>query len=115
MNGHVEVVRLEVVSHFSEALQTVFPHCLLKAKRLPGFTALLSFVKKKKNIIVNTDNTLKKKHINLEWIVNTIFAINSLISSFLRDFDGLTSATHFGQRQSPLGTSCRGGMRQKVW
>lgn len=41
MNGHVEVVRLEVVSHFSEALQSVLSHSLLEAKRLPRLTAFL--------------------------------------------------------------------------
>lgn len=41
MNRHVEIVRLELVSHFSKALEAVFPHCLLKAKCFPGLTALL--------------------------------------------------------------------------
>lgn len=41
MNRHVEIVRLELVGHFSKALETVLPHCLLKAKCLPGLTALL--------------------------------------------------------------------------
>lgn len=41
MNWHVEIVRLEVVSHLSKALQSVLPHSLLKPKCLSGFTALL--------------------------------------------------------------------------
>lgn len=41
MNRHVEIVRLEVVSHFSKALERVLPHSLLKAKCLPGLTAFL--------------------------------------------------------------------------
>lgn len=41
MNRHVEVVRLELVGHFSKALETVLPHCLLKAECLSGLTALL--------------------------------------------------------------------------
>lgn len=41
MHRHVEVVRLEVVSHFPEALEGVLSHRLLKAKCLPRFTALL--------------------------------------------------------------------------
>lgn len=41
MNRHVEVVGLELISHFSKALETVLPHCLLEAKCLPGLTALL--------------------------------------------------------------------------
>ena len=41
MNRHVEVVRLELVSHFSKTLETVLSHCLLEAKCLSGLTALL--------------------------------------------------------------------------
>lgn len=41
MNRHVEVVRLEVVGHLSEALQAVLPHSLLEAKCLPRLTAFL--------------------------------------------------------------------------
>lgn len=41
MNGHVEVVGFELVSHLSETLQGVLPHCLLETERLPGLVALL--------------------------------------------------------------------------
>ena len=41
MNRHVEIVGLEVVSHFSKALERILPHSLLKAKCLPGLTAFL--------------------------------------------------------------------------
>lgn len=41
MNRHVEIVRLKLVGHFSKALETVLPHRLLEAKRLPGLAALL--------------------------------------------------------------------------
>lgn len=41
MNGHVEVVRLEVVGHLAEALERVLTHGLLEAERLPRLAALL--------------------------------------------------------------------------
>lgn len=36
MNGHVEVVRLELIGHLSELLQGVLPLCLLEPKGLHG-------------------------------------------------------------------------------
>lgn len=41
MNRHVEIVRLELVGHFSEALEAVLPHSLLEAECLSGLIALL--------------------------------------------------------------------------
>lgn len=41
MNGHVEVVRFELISHLSETLQGILSHGLLEAERLPGLVALL--------------------------------------------------------------------------
>lgn len=41
MNWHVEVIRLEVISHFTKALESIFPDSLFKSKGLTGFVAFL--------------------------------------------------------------------------
>lgn len=41
MDGHVEIIRLEVIGHLPKALQSVLPDGLLKSKGLSGLVALL--------------------------------------------------------------------------
>lgn len=41
MDRHVEIIRLEVISHFPKALQSIFPDSLFKSKGLSGFVAFL--------------------------------------------------------------------------
>lgn len=41
MDWHVEIIRLEVISHFTKALESIFPDSLFKSKGLTGFVAFL--------------------------------------------------------------------------
>ncbi len=91
MNRHAEVVGLEVVGHLAEALERVLAHGLLEAECLARLAALLC------------DG--RSAHHREAFTTAGVCVLSG---------QG-TSATHFGQRQSPLGTSCSGGIRQKVW
>lgn len=149
MNRHVEIVRLELVGHFSEALQAVLPHSLLEAECLSGLIALLTKKRttqfycaliKSTDLIVNFQVSERQKcrcgHMTVsrsrsseqteqiflatvkqsggKWELTPTHATMRKLLTNLESLS-LTSATHLGQRQSPLGTSCRGGIRQKVW
>lgn len=41
VDWHVEIIRLEVISHFTKALESIFPDSLFKSKGLTGFVAFL--------------------------------------------------------------------------
>lgn len=41
MNWHVEVIRLECISHLPKCTQGIIPVCLLEAKRLLRFATFL--------------------------------------------------------------------------
>jgi len=47
MDWHVEIIRLEVISHFTKALESIFPDSLFKSKGLTGFVAFLKDKTKK--------------------------------------------------------------------
>lgn len=88
MNRHVKVVGLEGISHFPKTLQTVFPCSLFKAKRFRRFLAFLRKGRTGQNPSADRTPQVQRR--------SKIF----------------TSATHFGQRQLPLGGSVSGGSKQ---
>lgn len=103
MNRHVEVIRLEGIGHVSKCLEGVAPAGLLKSKSNSGFT---TFLLKK----------LKRQLVKMPYVTSNIIAVwvLKMISSQEVRCLQITCARHLGHLQSPLGTSWRGGIRQKV-
>lgn len=94
MDRHVEVICFEGVRHFPETLQSVLSRSLFKAECFCRFLAFLSDKIKTKIFLM----CAKKKKGCKSYRHKQEFL--------------LTSATHLGHRQLPLGGSVSGGSRQ---
>ena len=88
MNWHVEVIHLELVSHFTERLQRVLLLGLSETVRLFRLATLL---RRTRQHLIITQHSSNNVHV---------------------EYRALTFATHLGHRQSPFGMVSSGGMRQ---